>query len=128
MPGELSFEMDHREGVIRVRGVGMWTPEQASVHFVKLRQAIEGLRAIRQPVLVLVDLTRATVQTGEVAEAISHGTARIYNAADYVALVAGSVLLGMQMKHAAKVTNFSVFTDMALAQDWLAARRAEMRV
>lgn len=128
MPGELSFEMDHREGFIRVRGAGMWTPEQASVHFVKLRQAIEGLRAIRQPVLVLVDLSLATVQTGEVAEAISHGTARIYNEADYVALFAGSVLLAMQMKHAAKVPNFAVFTEMALAQDWLVARRAEMRV
>lgn len=128
MPGDLSFEMDHREGFIRVRGTGMWTPEQASVHFVQLRQAIEGLRAIRQPVLVLVDLSRANVQTGEVAEAITHGTSRIYNDADYVALVAASVLLAMQMRHAAKAPNLAVFTDMMLAMDWLVARRAEMRV
>jgi hypothetical protein len=95
---------------------------------VKLRQAIEGLRAIRQPVLVLVDLSRANVQTGEVAEAITHGTSRIYNDADYVALVAASVLLAMQMRRAAKAPNLAVFTDMMLAMDWLVARRAEMRV
>jgi hypothetical protein len=128
MSGELNFEMDRERGFICVRGTGMWTPEQASVHFVKLRQAIGGLRAIRQPVLVLVDLTGALVQTAGVAEAVSHGTARIYNDADFVALVAASVLLGLQMKHAAKVPNFAVFSEMDLALEWLAARRAEMHV
>ena len=128
MSGELSFEMDHREGFIRVRGTGLWTAEQASVHFVKLRQAVEGLRAIRQPVLVLVDLSRAAVQPSDVAEAVSHGTARMYRDADFVALIASSVLLGMQMKRAAKVSNFAVFTEMDPALEWLAARRADMRV
>jgi len=128
MSGELGFEMDRREGFVRVYGTGMWTPEQASVHFVKLRQAIQGLRAIRQPALVLVDLSRAAVQTAEVAEAVSHGTTMIYRDADFVSLVTPSALLALQMKRAAKVPNLAVFGEIGPALDWLAARRAEMRV
>lgn len=126
MGGELTFAMDDRNGLIRVRGVGMWTAEQADAHFIELRRAIEGLRAIRRPVLVLVDLSAANVQTGEVAEAISDGTARIYRDADFVALVAGTALLGLQMKRAAKVPNFAVFSELRPALDWLALRRADV--
>ncbi len=127
MSGELTFEMDHRDGLVRVRGTGLWTPEQVSVHFVALRRAIDGLRAIRQPVLVLVDLRQAAVQMMHVAQAVTDGTSRIYGNADYVALVAGSTLLGMQMKHMAKVPNFAVFSEMEPALDWLAARRGALR-
>lgn len=128
MDGTLTFEIDRPEGLIRVRGTGLWTAAQASVHFVKLRHAIESLRAIRLPVLVLVDLSESAVQTADVAEAVSHGTASIYRDADFVALVAGSALLGMQMKRAAKVPNMAVFNDVAPALAWLETRRATLRV
>jgi hypothetical protein len=128
MAGELTFDMDHREGFIRVCGTGLWTPEQAAVHFIALRQAIEGLRAIRQPVLVLVDLSAAAVQTASVAEAVSDGTMRIYRDADYVALIAGTTLLRLQMKRSAKVENLEIFNEAEQAVTWLRARLAELRV
>lgn len=128
MPGELTFEMDHDRGFIRVCGTGVWTPEQASVHFVKLRQAVEGLRAIRQPVLVLVDLSGAALQPSEVTEAVSHGTGRIYSDADFVAVVVASILLGVQIKRASQARNVTLFGEIDGALAWLAAKRAEVRV
>ena len=128
MSGDLTFEMDHVEGFIRVFGTGIWTPEQASVHFVQLRQAVEGLRAIRQPVLVLVDLTAADLQPTAVAEAVRHGTARVYRDADFVAVVVASILLGIQMKRASSARNVALFGEVTQALDWLAQRRVEMRV
>ncbi len=128
MAGELTFEMDHREGIIRVRGTGMWTPEQASAHFVALHHAIESLRAIRQSVFVLVDLSGAVVQTAAVAEEVRAGTARIYGETDFVALIAGTALLAMQMKYVAKAPNMAVFSEMAPAMGWIQARRAELGV
>lgn len=128
MAGELSFEMDREGGFIRVRGTGMWTVEQASAHFIALHHVIGTLRAIRQPVLVLVDLSAAAVQTAAVAEQVGEGTARIYREADFVALVAGTTLLALQMKRASKAPNLAVFNDMAPAIGWIEARRADLRV
>lgn len=123
MSGSLSFVIDDEEGLIRVAGRGMWTPEQAAIHFIELHRAILGLRAIRKPVLVLVDLREAAVQTAEVAEAVRDGTSRIYRDADHVAVVYASTLVILQIKRAARVPNLASFQDMDEAMTWLRARR-----
>jgi hypothetical protein len=123
MSGSLSFEMDDAESIVRVRGVGLWTPEQAMLHFLALHRAIAGLRAVRRKVLVLVDLREAAVQSAETAEAVSVGTARIYGAADHVAIVHASMLVAMQMKRAAQVPGLASFADLDEALAWIRAKR-----
>jgi hypothetical protein len=122
----LSFEMDDEEGLVRVRGAGLWTPEQTAIHFIELHRAIIGLRAVRRKVLVLVDLREAAVQSAETAAAVRDGTARMYREADYVAIVHASQLVAMQMKRAAAVPNLAAFDAMDAALGWLRARRDAM--
>jgi hypothetical protein len=63
-----------------------------------------------------------------VAEAVRHGTARIYRDADFVAVVIAPILLGIQMKRASSARNVALFGEMTQALEWLAQRRVEMRV
>ncbi len=128
MSGSLTFEMDDPDGFVRVRGTGFWTPEQAAFHFIALRHAVEGLRAIRRPVFVLVDLAAAALQPDRVMEAVSDGTASIYGDADFVAMVVGTRLLGLQMRRAHRAPNFAIFQAVEPAAAWLQMRRAELRV
>jgi hypothetical protein len=126
MSGHLSFEMDDAENLVRVRGTGLWTPDQTAIHFIELHRAIRALRAVHRKVLVLVDLREAAVQTSETATAVRDATARIYRAADYVAIVYASQLVAMQMKRAAQIPQLATFNDMDQALDWIRARREAM--
>jgi hypothetical protein len=126
MSGQLCFEMDDVETIVRVRGTGLWTPEQTIIHFIALHRAILGLRAVRRKVLVLVDLRKAAVQTAETADAVRDGTARLYRDADFVAVVCESQLVAMQMKRAAQVPNLAIFSDLDAAMAWIREKRDVM--
>lgn len=119
MSGRLSTFEDN--GILHVSGDGLWTPALADRHFRDLHQLVLRQRAARQRVLVLVDLTQAPVQTVETAKIIHEQTGRIYREADRVAVVCATMLLAMQIKHAAQIENMSTFEAIEPALLWLRA-------
>jgi hypothetical protein len=119
MPGRLSTIEEN--DILHVSGAGLWAPTLADRHFRELHQLVLRRRAAQQSVLVLVDLTQAPVQTVETAQVIHEQTGRIYREADRVAVVCATMLLALQIKHAAKIGNMSTFEAVEPALLWLRA-------
>ena len=120
----LSFRYDSVARIIRITGVGMWTVDYIDVHFAELALLIERVRAQHGEVLALVDLSRAPVQTPEVADRIHRATARLYGADDRIALIVQSFLLKAQMKRVTWEANTAIFVSPHAAETWLCAHRA----
>ncbi|WP_041391678.1 hypothetical protein [Sphingobium sp. SYK-6] len=117
--GHLAFEVRERDGCVRVFGAGLWSPDEAQAHFRALEQTILKLRRERAPVRVLVNLREAAVQTAQTADLMRTWTARIYRAADRVAVVCATTLLALQIRHVANVPNLATFQDVFLAEEWI---------
>lgn len=121
MPNSLSISIPAGQAYILVTGSGLWTPDQVETHFGKLDRELRAMRARVGGARVLVDLRKAKVQTAEAAEKMKSWTGRIYRAEDQVAVICGTALLSMQIKHQAKVYNLRTFTDRQAATAWLLA-------
>ena len=121
MDGELSFEVDHREGLITVLGSRMWSPERTETHFRDLERAVLKVRREHGEVRVLVDLREASVQMPQTAAVVLVWTTRIYQTADRVAVVCASGLLALQIKRAANVETMATFHELEPAKCWIEA-------
>ncbi|MFA5964097.1 MAG: hypothetical protein WC804_08780 [Sphingomonas sp.] len=119
----LSFSYDAAAKIIRITGVGKWTVDYVDVHFAELAVLIDRVRAQHGAVLALVDLSRAPVQSAEVAERIHQATGQLYGPEDRVAMVVQSFLLKAQMKRAAWKANAAIFVSPFAAMTWLCAHR-----
>ncbi len=120
----LSFRYDPVAKIIRITGIGAWTLDYVDVHFAELAVLIDRVRDQNGEVLALVDLSRAPVQSDEVAERINRATAQLYGARDRIALIVQSFLLKAQMKRAAWKSNTAIFVSANAAETWLCAHRA----
>ncbi len=119
----LSFRYDPVAKIIRITGIGAWTVDYVDVHFAELAVLIDRVREQNGEVLALVDLSRAPVQSDEVAERINRATAQLYGARDRIALIVQSFLLKTQMKRAAWKSNTAIFVSANAAETWLCAHR-----
>jgi hypothetical protein len=122
-PPSLTIHYDDAAKIIRVVGCGMWTVEYIDAHFAALGQLARRIRAQDGAVFVLVDLSRAPVQTAEVAKHIHAGTERLFGAADRIALIVQSSLVKSQMKRVSWSENTAVFVSPDAAETWLFAHR-----
>jgi hypothetical protein len=121
MTGSIDFEIVPGGGLFLIRGVGMWTAEQARAYFERIARAVDTLRMTRRPIRMLVDLRAAHVQTAETAAAMALGTQRLHRSADRVAFVCATMLLALQVKRDVTTPHIAVFDDMAQARDWVEA-------
>ena len=117
--GYLSIDPDHTAGIIRVRGVGMWTPQQAQVYFDEMARITQPIRALKAPVRVLIDLREAPVQSAATAEAMANGSANYDPQRDRVAFICLSKLFGMQLKRSIPSVISAFFEDEAEALAWV---------
>lgn len=106
---------------ILVEGSGMWTVEQVQQHFVNLDRNVRAMRARCGTVRVLADMSRAQVQTAEIAQMMNSETARIYRQHDRVAVIVATKLVAIQIKRTPKIHDLQTFEDRALALAWLQA-------
>ena len=121
MPNSLSISAAASQPFVTVTGAGLWSPDQLEKHFRELDHMLKTMRTHRGAARVLVDFGQAKVQTADAASVIKRWTARIYREQDQVAVVCGTSLLAMQMRHQAKVGNLKTFSDRDLAVEWLLA-------
>lgn len=121
----LSFRFDAVARIIRVTGIGAWTPDYTDAHFAELADMIDRVRGQVGEVLALVDLSRAPVQSAEVAARINLATRQLYGGRDRVALVVQSFLLKAQMKRATWKSNTAIFVSAHAAETWLRAHRTD---
>jgi hypothetical protein len=119
MQGSLSIEVDRIKALVRVTGIGFWSPEHAAEHFQQLGETMTAIRQERGHVLVLVDLRRATVQSKETAAVIGEATRRVYAQADRAAVVVATELLNMQIRHVTEAEKIRTFGEIAEAERWL---------
>ena len=117
--GYLAIDPDHTPGVIRVRGVGMWTPQQAQVYFAEMARLTQPIRALKVPVRVLIDLREAPVQSAATAEAMANGATNYDPQRDRVAFICLSKLFGMQLKRSIPLVISAFFEDEAEALAWV---------
>ena len=117
--GYLSIDLDRMIGIIRVRGVGMWTPEQAQVYFDEMARITEPMRAIKAPVRVLIDLREAPVQSAATANAMANGQINYDRQRDRVAFVCLSKLFAMQLKRGVPSIHSGYFESEEDALAWL---------
>jgi hypothetical protein len=121
MPNSLSTSAAASAPYIHVTGSGMWTPQQLEQHFLALDRGLKAMRTRTGFARVLVELGEAKVQTAETAQIMQNWTARIYRETDQVAVICGTKLLAMQIRHQAKIRNLKTFADREAAVAWLLA-------
>lgn len=119
----LSFSYDVAAKIIRITGVGKWTVDYVDVHFAELAVLIDRVRQQNGEVLALVDLSRAPVQSAEVAARIHEATGRLYGPGDRIAMIVPSFLLKAQMKSVTWKDNAAIFVSPFAAMTWLCAHR-----
>ena len=117
--GYLSIDPDHTAGIIRVRGVGMWTPQQAQVYFDEMARITQPIRALKAPVRVLIDLREAPVQSAATADAMASGSSNYDPQWDRVAFVCLSKLFAMQLKRSLPGMHSGFFETEDDALAWL---------
>lgn len=117
--GYISIDPDHIVGVVRVRGVGMWTPQQAQVYFDDMARITRPTRAIGSPVRVLIDLRDTPVQSAATADAMANGSFSYDRQTDRVAFICQSKLFAMQLKRSVPAVISAYFEDEAEALTWL---------
>ena len=127
MPNSLSTSAAGRQPYVLVTGSGLWTPAELEQHFGDLDRKLQAMRAKIGFARVLVNLGDAKVQTAEAATVIRKWTAQIYGENDQVAVVCGTSLLALQIRHQARVRNLKTFSDRDLAIQWLLADATELR-
>jgi hypothetical protein len=115
----LSVQFDEDEMLVRIVGIGMWTPEQLRGHYLNCDRVLKAMRADYGAARVLVDLSRAPVQTGETAAVIREWTPLIYKPSDHVAVVCVTTLFTLQIKRETSVRQLETFADMPSAVAWL---------
>lgn len=117
--GYISVDLDHALGVIRVRGVGMWTPQQAQVYFDEMARIIEPLHALKVPSRSLIDLRDAPVQSAATAEEMAKGSFRHDPLTDRVAFICSSKLFALQIRRSVPFMTASIFETEEDALAWL---------
>lgn len=121
--GGQTFEIDSGRGVVHVKSEGMWTPEQARAHFMELEIAVRPLRVRNIPLIFLVDMRDAAVQSQQTANAMRSGARHMHRSNDIVAVITSSALTSLQVKAGASVTQLETFHDLAEAVRWAEAQR-----
>lgn len=106
---------------LRVIGVGLWTVAMVDAHFVAVSATLRAIRAVRGHAAVLVDLRRAAVQPGPVANALSAWTSKLFVARDRVAIVVASSLVKAQSRRVEVAATRELFMSMNAAELWLCA-------
>lgn len=109
------------DGIIRVTGAGMWTPEGVALHFRELDGLVKVARARHGLARVLVDLRDAPVQTQDTAAALGKWTSTVYKPVDRVATIYSATLLAMQIKHRVEIFQIAMFREPEPAVEWLLA-------
>lgn len=117
--GYIDVGFDGAAGVIRVRGVGMWTPQQAQVYFDEMARLIQPMRVSRSPVRAVIDLREAPVQSAATADAMSKGSFGHDPETDRVAFISLSKLFGMQLKRSVPFVNSAIFENEDDALAWV---------
>ena len=119
MAGSIDFEIVPGSGLFLIRGVGMWTADQARAHLERMMRAVDTLRMTRRPIRVLVDLRAAQVQMAATSAAMALGTERLHRSADRVAFVCATILHALQVKRDVTTPHIAIFHDMAEARAWI---------
>lgn len=109
------------DGIIRVTGSGMWTPEEVAAHFSELDGVVKAARARHGMARVLVDLRDAPVQTQETAAALGIWTSSVYQPIDRVATICSATLVTMQIRHRVQIFQIGMFREPGPAIEWLFA-------
>lgn len=125
MRGGQTFVINPKTRFCRVMGRGMWTPQDARAHFADIELALRPLRESARPVIFLVDMRDAQVQSAETARAMSEGAARLHHPTDVVAVVTRTILHALQVSAMSDVERLATFQDMTEAMIW--ARRTALR-
>src|SRR3546814_1751860 len=106
-------------GIVSVVASGFWSANELEIHFTDLRTAVKEAREQFGVVRVLVDLRESQVQSQDVFNELREMTGAIYGERDRIAIVAGSMLLTMQMRRLDARAGRAAFADTAAARDWL---------
>ena len=123
--GYITVDLDNALGIIRVRGVGMWTPQQAQVYFDEMARITHPMRALKAPVRAIIDLRDAPVQSPATAEAMSKGSFSHDPERDRVAFICLSKLFGMQLKRSVPFVNSAIFENEDDALAWVMSDEPE---
>lgn len=126
MRGGQTFVINEKTRLCRIKGQGMWTVEDARAHFTDIELALRPLRQSARPVIFLVDMREAQVQSAETARAMIEGTARLHRSTDVVAVVTGTILHALQVSTMRHVAQLATFQDMTEAMTW--AQRTALQI
>jgi hypothetical protein len=118
-PGKISVHLGPIDGIIRIEGRGFLTATQLARMFVELGTFVDGRRARREPVRVLVDNRQILIHSSDAADRIQQDTGHVYRENDRVAVVVESTLARMQFRRVLDPTTHRLFVSEEAAFAWL---------
>ena len=118
--GRIVTSFDVSENIVRIKGVGFWTPDHVDEAFAELhaiRQTRFGSGALR----VFVDRRETFVQSPETAEKLRICTETFYRTGDRVAVLVDTSLNKMQLRRVLSDMTHMLFISEVAAMIWLKA-------
>lgn len=107
------------DGVLHITIRGLWKTPQVDRFFAAIMPLYHASRARFGSVRALIEVE--TVQSPLVALHVRERTLAVKQAGDRNAIVVASFLSKLQITRLASTENFGVFTDAAVAREWLLA-------
>ncbi len=123
-PGNLTISADPAFGVIRVLGVGFWTPTIIGDHFDELAFVMRPYRAAGVSVRMVVDLRKSGIQSQETIVRMQAGVKSVTRPGDRMAIVVSSSLAKIQMRRMIGGEQHEFFVSPGAAQTWADAYQA----
>ena len=119
--GSFASWYDRASRVVRIRGQGFWSQELLDRHFAELRNVIAEARRHSSSLRVIVDLTKAGVQTAEISQSIEAFRNEAYGPEDRVAIVVSSSLVKLQLRRSLTRELTKFFISLNAAETWARA-------
>jgi anti-sigma factor RsiW len=111
--------VDGKDGIIFVRGSGLWSHAEVDAHYDELRALIAGLRAQGRPVRVLVDVTDAAQQSDTRENYVRAQIERTYRPGDRVAMLVAGGEVKQHVRSVLNGTLVAIFISQIAAEMWL---------
>ncbi|MBV9843275.1 MAG: hypothetical protein JOY99_17360 [Sphingomonadaceae bacterium] len=123
--GKFVIHWDEARAAVRIETFGIWSVDDFNEFYPLVRAAYDKSRARLGYALVLVDGTKAHVQTSELIQYMQAQGQIISKPGDRVAVIVSSSLLKLQMKRVTEaVDTVQYFLSPSAADTWLNAYSA----
>jgi hypothetical protein len=115
----IDYDLSDPDGIIVVTGTGLWTIDEVTAHYGRLRAIIAERRSAGMPIRVLSDVRQGQRQSPEIEAAILQLITETYLPGDRIAILTGSEVDKAHVRSVLGQADVAAFQSRLPAEMWL---------